>query len=206
MIGLLALGTTLSLSSCGGESGEGTQSGNDTTSVDTTAHTDHHEHDHAPTVLHEGNIGELGLSAGGAVDAAGLSAAFPGHEVTQAIGSQDGPDFTMYTVAKEGKECFMMKMMDDDSTKMEQVRISTDAVKDEHGIGVGMSYADLKAKRPEAAIHTDEHFHTHVTVPGSNICYEISGETDGPDRTDYTEDEVQEWTVTGIMWMPGAGE
>tara|TARA_R110001599_G_scaffold40866_2_gene124219 strand:+ start:498 stop:1388 length:891 start_codon:yes stop_codon:yes gene_type:complete len=84
---------------------------------------------------------------------------------------------------------------------LKSLEIISDKIKDMYGVQMGMSFATVKTLRPNIKIQTDSHFHTYAFVEGSNIKYEICCNEIGPDKMNWSMEEVKNWKIKSLNWQ-----
>ena len=153
-------------------------------------------------LLSNNALGPLKLSQDMRLDLAELKRLFPAYSVKSGIGEQDGPDYRYYEVSDSSDVVFHIKAQDDDPKKIDILYVQSPLVTDKYGLKIGMTYEDIKRLRPALTHKTDYHFHTYMMHPDENIRYEISGDFEGPDKTDFSENEIRDWTIERLLWVP----
>lgn len=153
-------------------------------------------------VLSNTSIGPLSLDKEMKLDVDELKRLFSGYTLESGIGQQDGPDYTYYEISNDEEVLLHIKAQDEDPSRVEIIYIRSELVTDEYGLKVGMSYKDIKRIRPKLIHNTDYHYHTYMAYPEESILYEITGDFEGPDRTDFKESEIDTWTISEIIWIP----
>ena len=151
-------------------------------------------------VLHENRLGDFPLAQGMRITIPLLRASFPAYGVERKIGQQDGPDYVYFELSESDAARISLETLDEDATRLARVIVDSARVPDQYGLRVGMPYLSIKQARPGLRL-TTEHYHTYVTIKGSNIVYEIAGEFDGVDRQHYSERDVRDWRITRIIWV-----
>jgi len=130
---------------------------------------------------------------------------FPDLKVEKEIGQQDGPDFPLFSI-RNGNDLIIYFFMDiEDSTKLNEVVILDDIVKDEYDLKIGDSYEKIKTKRADVQTFTDYHQHTYAYFDNSKIRYEINGQADLSENADmenlvFTEEQIRDWKIERIIW------
>ncbi|MEP2937622.1 MAG: hypothetical protein ABJM06_09840 [Gilvibacter sp.] len=155
------------------------------------------EHD-GPLVLTEDNLGSLPLSGETNLNVYKLREAFEGHDVSD---RKDGESSDSYYYYYKIGEDISLSTANTENENLSQVRIEGNStVPDVYGIQVGMSYHELIDKRPKMTL-TTQHYHVYLIDEGSNIKYELSlGEYQGPDKDNYTIDDIPGTKVIAIIW------
>ncbi len=126
-----------------------------------------------------------------------LQTAFPNYKITSEVGLQDGPDYHYFEVIKDSTNInFIMSELD--GCLVNETTTTTN-FPDIYGVKIGMTYEEVKKLRPEISHKTNYHFHTVLSVPNSNLKYEISGTFGGSDKQDFIYDEVKKWKVTQFL-------
>ena len=151
--------------------------------------------------LNENKIGEMLLSHSMKLSFLAMLETLKPYSVVKKSGQQDGPDYIYYEVTKNNVQYFWIKTQDENERLLDRIYITNKSIIDQHAVSIGMKYKNIKKLRPNIKITTDDHYHTYAYVSGSNIMYEITGDFEGPDRQDFTEKEVESWTVSNIVWL-----
>lgn len=154
-------------------------------------------------ILSEDRLGTLELNVEVVVDKQTLATHFPNQPVVQGISQQDGPDYTYYSLQKEGKEVIRItvsKFLGGSNQQINSAMIYTEEIPDQYGIRKGMTYTQAKQIRPSLQLITNSHFHTYAFDEVSNIKYEICCNTDQLDKTTWSEQEVRDWKIKSIIW------
>ena len=151
--------------------------------------------------LYENRIGKMQLSHSMKLSFLNMLETLKPYSVIKISGQQDGPDYIYYDVTKNNIEYFWIKTQDENERLLNRVYITNKSITDQYSISIGTTFKKIKKLRPDVKITTDYHYHTYAYVKGSNITYEITGDFEGPDRQDFTEKEVANWTVSNIIWL-----
>jgi len=151
--------------------------------------------------LYENKIGEMQLSHSMKLSFLTMLETFKPYSVIKKSGQQDGPDFIYYEITKNNVEYFWIKTQDENERLLDRINITNESITDQYNVSIGDTFKQIKKLRPNVKITTDYHYHTYAYVSGSNIMYEISGDFEGPDRQNFTEKEVENWTVNNIIWL-----
>jgi hypothetical protein len=136
-----------------------------------------------------------------------LKNALPGYDIAKAIGSQDGPDFPYFSVAREKEEVAMVKMNDEDTLVVDQLYLLLPDIIDQYGMAVGDSLdALLETRGNEPSIYVGDHWRVYLGYPDSKIVYELSGDFNMPiDETtlgsELTVDQVKGAVIEYIIWQ-----
>lgn len=153
--------------------------------------------------LDEQGIGSLALSTQMELGKEHLLKKFPELVITEQKGQQDGPEYDYLSVAKSGSELFRVNLGNKPTHKAKElssVIINSPELVDRYGVRKNVSVVELMELRPGGKLTTGSHFHTTVYYPNSHISYQICCNTNGPDKTDWTMDEVKNWRVQSIIW------
>lgn len=151
--------------------------------------------------LHENRIGKMKLSHSMKLSFLAMLETLKPYSVIKKSGQQDGPDFIYYEVTKNNINYFWIKTQDENERLLDRIYITNKSIIDQYTVSIGTPYNKIKKLRPKIKITTDYHYHTYAYVSGSNIMYEITGDFEGPDRQNFTEKEVENWTVSNIVWL-----
>lgn len=152
-----------------------------------------------PLVLKEDTLGDLPLKSG--IDALekGLKKLFPKENLHRK--PEQLEDGTHEVLFVGNKERLLKGMLTDNREQLKSLEISSGEIQDQYGVQVGMPFHKVKSLRPNIEIATNQHFHTYAVVLDSNIKYEICCNIDGPDKNDWSIEEVNDWKVKSIIWQ-----
>jgi len=135
-----------------------------------------------------------------------LKSTFKGFEIKKKIAQQDGPDFHLFSVMKDGKKTLNFEMDYEDTLKLDLMTAYDNSIEDIYGIKIGDSYAQIKKKR-KGNIHSStesyEMRNTYVYFDNSNIIYGMTGKTYIPDEDpdfQLSEEQIKDWTVKSMIW------
>lgn len=137
-----------------------------------------------------------------------ISEAFPNFQTERGIGQQDGPDYIYYSVLDRTEELFIIRLDGQDSTRIDEIWITSSRIKNQQGISVGNSLEELKSTIQKLQLNADLHFNIYASQPYSSISYRLKAGSIKMlnDSTmmspDYT---VQEWQIDNpdiefIIW------
>jgi len=116
---------------------------------------------------------------------------------------QDGPTTQGFKAIQNQETWILFKAKDHDRSSLDYLMIKNPAIYDEYGIKVGRHFHEIKQARPALKLMTNTHFHSYAYVEGSRIRYELknSSKHKGPDRDNYSEEEVADWPVIALIWQ-----
>lgn len=154
-----------------------------------------------PIILGENDFGTLTLKKDRTLSIDTLMINFEGYSILKQTGHQDGPDYVYYEINKGERQLAFIKMHDEDQELLDRIQITDTTVFDEYGISIGTSYKELKLARPALESVVADHFRVFVTEVGSPLGYEIEGPFEGPDRMEFTDEELAEWKVIRLIWF-----
>ena len=159
-------------------------------------------------VLTEDRLGPLDLRAlEGKNISQQLQKAFPSSQVIRGVGQQDGPDFVYYDVKHQGEELFTVLLSDNDSSRVSEIWISSNRIRDQHGIAVGSSLESSRKHLPDLRLYADLHQNIFASTASSKILYRISANLKplndstfvAPDRSIQSW-QLEEGTVEHLVW------
>ncbi|WP_343485542.1 META domain-containing protein [Allomuricauda sp. d1] len=152
-----------------------------------------------PLVLKENTLGELPLRS--SIDSLkkGLKILFPKDTILR---KTEPLENGTHEVLQVGSDVQSLKgVLDDNVNQLKSLEILATDIQDQYGVQVGMALETVKSLRPNIEIATSPHFHTYASVQGSKIAYEICCNTHGPDKTNWSIEEVKNWKIKSIIWQ-----
>lgn len=153
-------------------------------------------------VLDEKKFSNLELTEETLLGEKKLKQIFPEMKISKKTAQTEVSNYDYFLVenAKEKFRINLRKTKKKDFQQINSIVIDSPSIPDVYGIQTGMAFKDIKSKRPNLIITTDSHFHTIAQAKGSNIQYEICCNTSQPDKTSWSEKEVENWKVKSIIW------
>ena len=152
--------------------------------------------------LMENHLGPLKLAPSSSTTENELRGRFPGFEITRETAQQDGPNYTSVTL-KRDRDVFQIELgkgLNQRTDEISNVLVKSPGIPDQYGIKQGMTFQAVQSQRPGLQITTDPHFHTYAFSKDSYIRYEICCNELGPDKTNWSADEISNWKVKTIIW------
>jgi len=80
------------------------------------------------------------------------------------------------------------------------LNITSEKISDQYGIFTGMTYSEIKRKRPSITQSTNAEGKTIAYQRKSNIMYELCCPI-GTKKQQYSEEEIKDWKVEKIIWQ-----
>lgn len=164
-------------------------------------------------MLTENSLGSLELSENTVVSISFLKEKFPELNISHEIASGDSPDFHYYEAKhKNGEVLFSIRSYINDgdytlkSSKIDSLVIHSNKIKDQYGISIGNSYADVKKARPDnlkfGANHHDNYLGEGKIWYSFNVYIEsnVPGLFESPERIKIESLIEQNPNVTFISW------
>ncbi|MGI9550751.1 MAG: META domain-containing protein [Aurantibacter sp.] len=150
-------------------------------------------------ILKEDILGDLPLKSSIDTLEKGLKKLFPNENLLRK--SEQLEDGTQEVLLVGTEEQLLKGMLTDNREQLKSLEISSGEIQDQYEVQLGMPFHEAKSLRPNIEIATDQHFHTYAAVLDSNIKYEICCNTDGPDKNDWSIEEVNDWKIQSIIWQ-----
>lgn len=136
-----------------------------------------------------------------------LQKAFPTSQVIRGVGQQDGPDFVYYDIKHQGEEFFTVMLNTEDSSRVSEIWISSNRIKDQHGITLGSSLESLREQLPDLRLYADLHQNIFASTASSKILYRISANLKPLNDSTFVAPDhtIQPWqveaaTVEHLVW------
>lgn len=149
--------------------------------------------------LEETNLGKLWLNELEIITVQKLNRVFLKENISFLFNNEG---YEKYNASHEGENIFIIQVNRDtkENHVIKSVNISSEKISDQYGVFVGMTFEEIKKKRPSITQSTNNEGKTIAYQRKSNIMYEICCPI-GDKKTQYGEDEIKEWKVERIIWQ-----
>ncbi|NLR92207.1 hypothetical protein [Flammeovirga agarivorans] len=150
-------------------------------------------------ILNEANFGQLILKKNSTIlSEKNLQKLFKGHPVTESVGHQDGPNFTLFKVG----DGLTFSTENAETNIINKVYITNEDYTDEYGVHVGDNFNDVLSRRTDLELKTI-HYHIYLVEPTSHVKYEMQLQNyNAPDKDEYTMEDLEQYNaiVEAIIW------
>lgn len=137
-----------------------------------------------------------------------VSDAFPDFKVTKEVGQQDGPDYIFYSVRDGNEELFIIRLDGNDSTRVDEVWMTSPRIKNQQGISIRDSFEKLKSTNENLKLYADLHYNIYASQVYNPILFRLEAGNMKMlnDSTVLSSDySVKEWQIDNpdieyIIW------
>lgn len=150
-------------------------------------------------ILDENSLGAVSLKDEYSVIEGGLRELFPRRNIQKNKVDMENGSYNQIKIASDGDT--IKGVLFGQPEHLKSLKIISDKIKDRYGVQTGMSFAMAKPLRPKIKIQTGTHFHTYAYVEGSNIKYELCCNQIGPDKMNWSIEEVKDWKIKSLNWQ-----
>jgi len=149
--------------------------------------------------LEETNLGKLWLNELEVIQAQKLNRVFLKENINFIFNNEGYEKFNA-SLLEENIFIIQVERDSKDNHVLKSLNITSEKISDQYGIFTGMTYSEIKRKRPSITQSTNAEGKTIAYQRKSNIMYELCCPI-GTKKQQYSEEEIKDWKVEKIIWQ-----
>jgi len=154
-------------------------------------------YDSLKIILKNNEIGRLVLTKERLLNKNLLNRLFPEYIIEQ----KDLDGITYYSFLDREDELFYVKTIQDDSTRIDKLYVTSAKIVDEYGLKIGSTFQDIIRVRPDITYKIDYELKiASAWSSGKNINYELKGNYENDGKTILTKEQIKDWKIKYLIW------